>query len=202
MVHGFLIHSLGLGSSGDSGLSRMLYSRMFNSEPKDPVLGADEQDLEEERLLRKEQLAAVARQVKSSCILSWQAAGKTLHEFGLPPSDEPSVLQDAEFGVFRLPLGDPFSETKIVVWLGIWFLSFTLICDPHENLMLAENTLRTVTKYLLEYLKPLSQGSEILLKADKIEVILNRFLPHGQLLFINHRFVHSLEKELSSCILK
>uniref|UniRef100_A0A4W5JRU7 Uncharacterized protein n=1 Tax=Hucho hucho TaxID=62062 RepID=A0A4W5JRU7_9TELE len=39
---------------------------------------------------------------------------------------------------------------------------------------------------------------QVLLKSDRIDVLLHRLLPHGQLLFLNHRFTQSLEKELAN----
>ncbi|XP_043920015.1 AP-5 complex subunit sigma-1 isoform X2 [Protopterus annectens] len=198
MVHAFLINTLSCSTGGTESLCRVLYSQTFGSERSE----SRNKDPEEERCYRKEQIFAVARQVKSACTLSRQAMGKSQSAFAFPPSDEVVALQEADFGVFRLPPGDPFSESKTVLWLGIQSVGFALVCDPYENLMLAENSLKMIVRYLLEYLRLLSQGSDIMLKADKIEIILNKFLPCGQLLFINHRFVYSIERELNICISK
>ncbi|XP_043931972.1 AP-5 complex subunit sigma-1-like [Protopterus annectens] len=192
MVHAFLINTLSCSTGGTESLCRVLYSQTFGSERSE----SRNKDPEEERCYRKEQIFAVARQVKSACTLSRQAMGKSLSAFAFPPSDEVVALQEADFGVFRLPPGDPFSESKTVLWFGIQSVGFALVCDPYENLMLAENSLKMVVKYLLEYLRLLSQGSDML-KADKIEIILNKFLPCGQLLFINHRFVYNREGKYS-----
>ncbi|KAH0615707.1 hypothetical protein JD844_026050 [Phrynosoma platyrhinos] len=114
-----------------------------------------------------------------------QASGKSHSEHLIQLPDESVSLQDAPSAVFRLPPGDPFSEDKTVLWLGVQSLGFALVCDPHENLTLAESTLRLLVRSLLDHLKLLSSGSDILLKADRTEVILGKFLPHGQLLFLN-----------------
>ncbi|XP_034015773.1 AP-5 complex subunit sigma-1 [Thalassophryne amazonica] len=37
---------------------------------------------------------------------------------------------------------------------------------------------------------------KVLLKSDRLDVLLSRLLPHGQLLFLNHRFAQSLEKDI------
>uniref|UniRef100_A0A8C3XPT6 Adaptor related protein complex 5 subunit sigma 1 n=1 Tax=Chelydra serpentina TaxID=8475 RepID=A0A8C3XPT6_CHESE len=145
---------------------------------------------------------AFPRQVDSTCKLRHQASGRPASDFPLQLPDEPISLQDAPSGVFRLLPGDPFRENKTVLWLGVLSLGFALVCDPQENLMLAENTLRLVVKYLLEHLKLLSQGSDVVLKADKTEIILSKFLPHGQLLFLNDQFVQGLDKELAACLSK
>ncbi|XP_069488356.1 AP-5 complex subunit sigma-1 [Ambystoma mexicanum] len=198
MVHGFLIHTLCHCPDGSTSLCRVLYSRTFSSEVfDDQAEDQREDDPEKERLRRKEQILTVARQVQSSCMLLRQASGKPVVDAAPPlPTEEAFSLRDADYGVFGLAPGDPFTERKIVVWMGVLSLGFALICDAEENLMLAESTLRMLVKFLLDALKLLNQSSDIVLKADKAEILLNMFLPHGQLLFLNHQFVQALEKEL------
>ncbi|XP_068922140.1 AP-5 complex subunit sigma-1 [Petaurus breviceps papuanus] len=197
MVHAFLIHTLNAQATGDAAFCRVLYSRVFGSErsPDDPRPHGPERD----RLLRKEQLLAVARQAESACKLLQQASGRPPVDL-LQASDEPISLHDAPSGVFRLRPGDPFQGAKVAVWLGLLSLGCVLVCEPHENLLLAENTLRQLARLLLEHLKLLSSGSNVLLKADRIESVLNHFLPQGQLLFLNDQFVQALEKELSASL--
>lgn len=43
---------------------------------------------------------------------------------------------------------------------------------------------------------------QVLLKSNRIDVLLSRLLPHGQLLFLNHRFAQSLEKEVAAYMAK
>lgn len=140
--------------------------------------------------------------MESSFQLSQQASGRPQAEHLLQLPDEPVSLQEAPAGVFRLPSGDPFQEEKTVLWLAVQSLGFALVCDPHENLLLAESTLRLLVKPLLDHLKLLSSGSDVLLKADKTELILSKLLPNGQLLFLNEQFVLGLEKELSASLCK
>ncbi|XP_044516323.1 AP-5 complex subunit sigma-1 [Gracilinanus agilis] len=200
MVHAFLIHTLSgsCQATGDAAFCRVLYSQVFGSErsPDEPRPHGPERD----RLLRKEQLLAVARQAESACKLLQQASGRSPTDLLPQTSDEPIPLQDAPSGVFRLRPGDPFQEAKVVVWLRLLSLGCALVCEPHENLLLAESTLRLLTRLLLEHLKLLSSGSNVLLRGDRIEAILNHFLPHGQLLFLNDQFVQQLEKELSASL--
>jgi len=85
-----------------------------------------------------------------------------------------------------------------VVWLGVLSLGFALVLDAHENLLLAEGTLRLLARLLLDHLRLLTPSTNLLLRADRIEGILARFLPHGQLLFLNDQFVQGLEKEFSA----
>ena len=37
---------------------------------------------------------------------------------------------------------------------------------------------------------------------DRLDALLSRLLPHGQLLFLNHRFAQSLEKEVAAYMTK
>lgn len=141
---------------------------------------------------------AVARQVESMCQLQQQASGRPLMDLQSQSSDEPVSLQEAPRGAFRLAAGDPFQEQRTVVWLGMLSLGFALVLDAHENLLLAESTLRLLARLLLDHLRLLTPGTNLLLRADRIEGILTRFLPHGQLLFLNDHFVQGLEKEFSA----
>ncbi|XP_042324909.1 AP-5 complex subunit sigma-1 [Sceloporus undulatus] len=197
MVHAFAIHTLCCRSGDEAGPCRVLYSKVFSPERSEDARGPDP---EKERLLQKEKILAVARQVDSTCKLYQQASGKSHSEHLIQLPDESVSLQDAPSGFFRLPLGDPFSEDKTVLWLGVQSLGFALVCDPHENLMLAESTLRLLVRSFLDHLKLLSSGSDILLKADRTEVILGKFLPHGQLLFLNDQFVVGLEREIGASL--
>lgn len=180
----------------DTGLCRVLYSCVFGAEksPDDPRSHGAERD----RLFRKEQILAVARQVESLCRLQQQAAGCSSTDLQPQFSAEPVSLHEAPHGAFHLAAGDPFQEPRTVLWLGILSLGFALVLDTHENLLLAERTLRLLARLLLDHLRLLTPGTNFLLRADRIEGILTRFLPHGQLLFLNDQFVQDLEKEFSA----
>lgn len=77
------------------------------------------------------------------------------------PGEEALAVQEADSGVARLRAGDPFPEEMSALWLGVQSLGFTLVCEPHENLLLAEGTLRTLSRHCLEHLHMLGQGSEV-----------------------------------------
>ncbi|XP_077157418.1 AP-5 complex subunit sigma-1 [Paroedura picta] len=197
MAHAFLIHTIQCRPGHEAGPCRVLYSRVFGPERLDEERCPD---AEREHLRRKEQILVVARQAESACKAHQQASGKPPSEHLIQLPDEPVSLQDAPSGVFRLPPGDPFSEDKAVLWLGVQCLGFALVCGPHENLMVAESTLRLLAKELLDHLRLLSSGSDVVLKGDKIEVVLGKFLPHGQLRFLNDQFVLSLAREASAAL--
>lgn len=142
--------------------------------------------------------STLPRQVESMCWLQQQASGRTPLDLQPQSSDEPVPLHEAPLGAFRLAAGDPFQEPRTVVWLGVLSLGFVLVLDAHENLLLAESTLRLLARLLLDHLRLLTPSTNLLLRADRIEGILTRFLPHGQLLFLNDQFVQGLEKEFSA----
>uniref|UniRef100_A0A1A8F4K3 Adaptor-related protein complex 5, sigma 1 subunit n=1 Tax=Nothobranchius korthausae TaxID=1143690 RepID=A0A1A8F4K3_9TELE len=200
MVRCFLIHTVCPVSALSAGETRVLYSRVFG--PDEAVLCEQHRELssEDRRLLQKEKTSVVARQVWSAVSLSREASGRLLVDPA--PGQEAAAVQDADSGVMRLRAGDPFTGETVVLWLGVHSLAFTLVCEPHENLLLAEGTLRNLSLHCLESLHMLGPGSEVLLKSSRIDVLLSRLLPHGQLLFLNHRFTQSLEKDVASFLLK
>ncbi|XP_068573813.1 AP-5 complex subunit sigma-1 isoform X2 [Cebidichthys violaceus] len=200
MVRCFLIHTVCPVGALGAGDSRVLYSRVFG--PDEGILSDQNRDLspEERRVLQKEKVSVVARQVRSAVSLSREASGRLLVE--TEPGDEALALQEADGGVARLRAGDPFAEEMSALWLGVQSLGFTLVCEPHENLLLAEGTLHNLTRHCLETLHMLGQGSEVLLRSNRVDALLSRLLPHGQLLFLNHRFAQSLEKEVAAYVAK
>ncbi|CAL1575561.1 unnamed protein product [Knipowitschia caucasica] len=193
MVLCFLIHTVCGVSALGPGDSRVLYYRGFG--PHQPEEEIQEHGPEERRLLLKERLAVVARQVRSAVTLSREASGRQLVE--VVPGEEGLALQEADSGVVRLRAGQPFSGEMSALWLGVLNLAFTLVCEPHDNLLLAEGTLRTLARLCVEHLHMLGQGSEVLLRSNRVDFLLSRLLPHGQLLFLNHKFAQSLEKEVA-----
>ncbi|XP_068573812.1 AP-5 complex subunit sigma-1 isoform X1 [Cebidichthys violaceus] len=158
MVRCFLIHTVCPVGALGAGDSRVLYSRVFG--PDEGILSDQNRDLspEERRVLQKEKVSVVARQVRSAVSLSREASGRLLVE--TEPGDEALALQEADGGVARLRAGDPFAEEMSALWLGVQSLGFTLVCEPHENLLLAEGTLHNLTRHCLETLHMLGQGSE------------------------------------------
>ncbi|XP_051508078.1 AP-5 complex subunit sigma-1-like [Myxocyprinus asiaticus] len=196
MVLCFLIQTVCPVSALSTGESRILYSRVFGPET------ADGRDFtpEHRRLMQKEKLHMVTRQVRSAVTLSREASGNLCVEAVL--GEEAVALGEAESGVFSLGNADLFPDRSVVLWLGVQSLAFTLVCRPHENLLLAEGTLRSIARHCLEELRLLGPGSEVLLKSDRVDAVLQRLLPHGQLLFLNHRFAFSLDKEIASYVSK
>jgi hypothetical protein len=71
-----------------------------------------------------------------------------------------------------------------------------LILQKEENRILAENVLKLLIRYFQEYLRVLNQPAEAALKADRVCLILHKLLPDGALVFMNHRVIRAIEREL------
>ncbi|XP_061551643.1 AP-5 complex subunit sigma-1 [Phycodurus eques] len=203
MVLAFVIHTVCPITALASGESRVLYSRVFGAD--EALFRGDRRlrrqlNAEERRLLSAEKLALVARQVQSAVSLRREASGRPPAQ--TPPGEEALALQEADGGVLRLRDGDPYWREVSALWLAVNSLAFVMVCEPHENPPLAEGTLRNLAGHCLEHLHMLGQGSEVLLKSSRVDVLLSRLLPHGQLLFLNHRFAQSLEKDVAACMNK
>ncbi|XP_041905776.1 AP-5 complex subunit sigma-1 [Corvus kubaryi] len=188
MVQAFVL--LAPGGPAGHGPCRVLYARTFGT-PPETALGGPRQ-----RLRRKEQLLVVARQVASHCQLLQSSLGHPSSPQLPQLPDEPVSLQDAPGGLFQMPPGDPFPERVTVVWLSVLALAFALVCEPQENLSLAEITLRRLAPRLLLSLRLLGPGADVLLRPDAADGLLDRLLPHGQMLFLNERFLQAVDREL------
>uniref|UniRef100_A0A8C1SB63 Adaptor related protein complex 5 subunit sigma 1 n=1 Tax=Cyprinus carpio TaxID=7962 RepID=A0A8C1SB63_CYPCA len=182
MVICFLIHTVCPVSALSAGESRILCARVFG-----PETGAGNFTPEQRRLMQKEKLHVVARPVRSAVAQSREASGGLCVE---------------AVGVFSLGNAELFPERSLVLWLEVQSLAFTLLCRPHENLLLAKGVLRNIAPHCLEELRLLGPGAEVLLKSDRVDALLHRLLPHGQLLFLNHRFDLTLDKEIASYMSK
>ncbi|KAJ7383682.1 AP-5 complex subunit sigma-1 [Desmophyllum pertusum] len=189
MVYAFLIHTL------VPGPCRVLYSSSFVHEPSlDGVV------TEDERCTRKEQLLQVAHRVQSEYSFRYVASGNESQEdlSGLSSTDE--LLSNLKTGVFRLSPGNPYKVERVVLWKGLANSGFTLVCEKDENRVVAENILDLVIRHLQEYCQVILQPSEAILKVDKVATIIHQFLPNGQLLFMNNRYLRQVEKELEQVI--
>lgn len=78
--------------------------------------------------------------------------------------EEARALEEADSGILRLPVGDPFPEEHFLLWLGVHALGFSMVCQADDNLLLAEGALRSLAAHCLESLRLLAPGSEVSLK--------------------------------------
>ncbi|XP_072262851.1 AP-5 complex subunit sigma-1 [Pyxicephalus adspersus] len=194
MVLGFVIHTVGAGEGSEQ--CRLLFSHLYGCHLREEKLRGDELTLEKDRARKMDQIAIVARQTETLCLLRRQASGLPSSAFIIQSFEEPVLPHEDDVGMFSL--GEPFPQEVTVLWMGCFSLGFSLICDPLDNLTLAENTLRTLVKYLMDNLKLLTNGTNVILRADKIHMCLDTFIPQGQLLFLTHQATMALEKELNN----
>ncbi|KAM5191813.1 AP-5 complex subunit sigma-1 [Mantella aurantiaca] len=200
MVLGFVIHTVGVGPGEGPELCRVLYSHLFSCSLLEEKMRTDESALEKEKARRMDQIAIVARQSESMCLLSRQVSGRPATDFVIQSIDEPVPLHEDDAGMYGLSAGDPFPQEVTVLWMGVFSLGFSLICDPLDNLTLAEITLRMLVRYLVDALKLLTNGTNVILRADKIHMSLDKFMPQGHLLFLTHQATQALEKELNNAM--
>uniref|UniRef100_A0A8C4Q1E7 Adaptor related protein complex 5 subunit sigma 1 n=1 Tax=Eptatretus burgeri TaxID=7764 RepID=A0A8C4Q1E7_EPTBU len=189
MVYAFLVHT------ATPGVCRMFYSQVF---AVDEILEEEEEDYDRRRLLRKERLAAVARQVQTACVLAAEADYRLNVEAQQPLAgfDESRTLvaiAEAETGALRLPPGDLFSQELAALWLAPSKLALTLLCEEHDNLTVAEMVLRRMAAALLTAPRP---DMDLLMRPERVDLLLDTMMPCGQLLFLNHQLMRNLEKEL------
>ncbi|XP_016123917.1 AP-5 complex subunit sigma-1-like isoform X2 [Sinocyclocheilus grahami] len=160
MVICFLIHTVCPVSALSAAESRILYARVFGPGTGDrgPETGDADFTPEQRRLMQKEKLHVVARQVRSAVALSREASGGLCVEAVL--GEEAAALGEADSGMFSLGNAELFPDRSVVLWLGVLSLVFSLVCRPHENLLLAEGALRNIARHCLEELRLLGPGAE------------------------------------------
>ncbi|OWF34563.1 AP-5 complex subunit sigma-1-like [Mizuhopecten yessoensis] len=185
MVNAFIIHTL------LPGPCRVLYQQVYDVEQRDTTgTKSSDSDL---RFLRKQKVQEVASEVHSEYQFRRAVSSRTVEQDMQRLSNE-DTLPEMEQGFLRLPEMD----NMIAVWQGTGNTCCTLVCYETENRMLAENVLKILIRFLQEHLRLLHQPIEVANKPDKVAIVLNRFLPGGQLLFMNHRMVRQLEKEMDT----
>jgi len=209
MVRAFLIHTV------RPGPCKILYSRFYGQESpvidvnpnvdtdlfRQPVqTNSDHQETDPEiaHRLRNEQLQYTAEKVQESYEFRTSTTGKSFEsDFARLTND--GILPEFELGFVLLP-DDIFNTSKVVVWLAALNCGFTMICDLDDNRYTAESVLRLIVKFLQKYCDVLTKTLDLLSKVDKITVIVDSYLPCGQLVIMNHRLVRQIEKLLDTKI--
>ncbi|KAK6174144.1 hypothetical protein SNE40_017475 [Patella caerulea] len=191
MVYAFLINTI------VPGTPRLIYYDIYG---QDGV--ADEsRDITGDVLksIRKAQIQLVSERVHSEYQFRRAISGRSVEEDVLRVSND-DTLPEFEVGFFRLGMGEIFNRERYVVWLGAGYTAFSVVCEISENRLLAESVLRLLIRYLQEHVRVLTQPSETGLRSERVGVVLNTFLPSGNLLFLNHRLIRQLEKEVDNQI--
>jgi AP-5 complex subunit sigma-1 len=83
-----------------------------------------------------------------------------------------------------------------VIWQGVPGLGFVLLCSKSENYVQAHNVLDVIIQQLEKHLQFLTNPVMALTIVETVALIVNQFLPSGQLLFMNSRLVRQFEKQL------
>jgi hypothetical protein len=85
-----------------------------------------------------------------------------------------------------------------IIWTGVPGLGFVLVCNKSENYVQAHNVLEVIVQQLEKHLQFLTNPALALTIVETVALIVNQFLPGGQLLFMNSRLVREFEKQLES----
>eukprot|EP00943_MAST-04B_sp_MAST-4B-sp1_P007578 g7578.t1 len=114
-------------------------------------------------------------------------------------SDIDSFIGGAEEGVTRIPRGSLFERAKILVWRHVLGCGYTLVCEPHENLVMASTWISNFIAVLSKHFNNprISQRTEIFTDSyEDILTIVNTFLPCGVLCMYNGSMVNQLHKSI------
>uniref|UniRef100_A0A1B6CZV9 Uncharacterized protein n=1 Tax=Clastoptera arizonana TaxID=38151 RepID=A0A1B6CZV9_9HEMI len=87
-------------------------------------------------------------------------------------------------------------EPFVVVWEAVHGLGFSMLCKKSENYIQAQNMMEIVISQLDKYLDFLSNPAVALKSIETVSLIINQFLPSGQILFLNSSFIQQFEKQL------
>jgi len=106
-------------------------------------------------------------------------------------------------GEFRIPAGSFFDSQKFVIWRQLLSTVFVIICEPDENRLLASNFLSLLPRILIDNFKNPQltiQPKEMLLKPEEVLILIQSYLPNGQLLFANGQFVRHLKRDAEAAL--
>ncbi|BFY97255.1 hypothetical protein BsWGS_00295 [Bradybaena similaris] len=155
-----------------------------------------QKDPEEYRKTRKMKLQRVVERLHSMYQFYAATNMKTTEaEMQLLNSD--AIVPEFETGHFRLYKDDPFPEEMRVIWTAVNGVGVAFVCYGYENRVQGEITLRVLVRKLHE-IRCILQPSEIVNRPEKVDILLNKFVPHGHTLFMNHTFIRQLERECDS----
>ncbi|CAG5120140.1 unnamed protein product [Candidula unifasciata] len=185
----------------DSTPQHLFYKFFHDDEPSDSQEVEDSQqkaeapplDPVEYRKARKRKLQRVVERLHSMYLFYAATNAKTTEaEMQLLNSD--AIVPEFETGHFRLIKGDPFPQDMRVIWISVNGVGVAFVCYDYDNRVQGEITLRVLVRKLHEC-RFILQPSEIFNRPEKIDILLNKFVPCGHTLFMNHRVIKQLEKE-------
>ncbi|XP_076449205.1 AP-5 complex subunit sigma-1-like [Babylonia areolata] len=167
----------------------------------------EDSDRERQCKLNKQHITRVAERVHSEYQFRREANSLTQEE-DIQRLNNDDTLPDFEMGHFRVQTpaissaGDPDKEYvktfQHVTWMGAALAGFILLCESCENRVLCGQVLKLIVRFLQEHVRVLNHPSEIVNRLERVSEVLERVLPDGNLLFMNHRVVRQIEKELET----
>ncbi|KAK7498388.1 hypothetical protein BaRGS_00010342 [Batillaria attramentaria] len=204
MVLAFIITTL----NGDSPL--VLYYQIYGQVVSSKDGSSTDASAECVRRARKRHVARIAETVHSEYQFRREVNNLTPDE-DIQRLSNDDTLPDFEVGHFltsvpvideslNLDVARNDQESQHVTWMGAGLTGFILLCDACENRVLAGQVLRLLVRFLQEHVRVLSQPSEVATRVDRVAEVLERVLPDGNLLFMNHRVVRHIEKELDTAM--
>lgn len=142
---------------------------------------------------REELLNSIVQKVKREFDFNSSVSSNNRMDFS-----DSSALDIESKGIFNIKVHD---SQKPVVWHSYCGMLFILVCENTENRILAASTLFFLIRTLRDLVpKMMSNSSELVLKADVVSLIVNTFLPNGQLLFMNNQATQQLIKEIQKAL--
>lgn len=184
MVLGFIIAKISTTSW------RLIHSTLYPSPSPDVTSTTVSLDARESR---KDSTGEVVRRIQLEFAFQFSANFLACSV----KTDESNVSVS---GTFILHPSDPFPNQQVVVWRVTNGIAYSLICDISENLSLAEYVLEVLIRVILDNISQEMTAPKILLEAEKITGILHVFLPSGTLMFMNHKIVRHLEKDVEAIL--
>ncbi|KAN0033563.1 hypothetical protein ACTFIV_000024 [Dictyostelium citrinum] len=100
-------------------------------------------------------------------------------------------------------LNDPsiyVTTSKYCIWKKILGVCFTIICEDDENRLLASNFLTLFSNVIVDVFKTTITKTinpmDILTRSEELLLLLNSYLPNGQLLFISNQFSKQIKTNI------
>ncbi|KAK5574412.1 hypothetical protein RB653_009687 [Dictyostelium firmibasis] len=116
--------------------------------------------------------------------------------FRIIPNKHSSLKNDDTFS-------DPsnyVTTPKYCIWKKILGVCFTIVCEDDENRLLASNFLTLFSNVIVDVFKTTITKTinpmDILPRSEEILLLLNSYLPNGQLLFISNQFSKQIKTNI------
>ncbi len=93
----------------------------------------------------------------------------------------------------------PVGEGRVAVWLAAAGACHIIVCDADVNLDLAVNFLQVFSSVLAEHVKG-GALETFQVKPDEALILLEKFLPCGQLLVLQSNLIKHLKKEADAIV--